>query len=85
MAKSKNAGFDEVFASLKAILKKLGPDGENMIDNKTLDHWNEDTTFTMADWAQEVQARDTLRGYWDWVQSKKEEQQNDEDAEVQNG
>ena len=25
MAKSKNAGFDEVFASLKAILKKLEP------------------------------------------------------------
>lgn len=38
----------------------------------SFDPWEEHTTYTRADWKAEVAANDTLRGYWDWVNSQAE-------------
>ncbi len=43
--------------------------------------WKEDPLYPMSDWQLEVANKDTLRGYWEWVESKKEAE-GDEDAEV---
>ncbi len=38
-------------------------------------YWHdENKTFPVCYWQYEVASGDTLRGYWEWVKSKKEKQ-----------
>lgn len=41
--------------------------------NEDNDLWTEHAVWGMEDWRAEVAAKDTLRGYWDWVNHKLEE------------
>ena len=43
--------------------------------------WKEDPFYPMSDWQYEVVNGDTLRGYWEWVECRKQEER-DQDAKV---
>lgn len=54
--------------------------GLNWEDNYTLDNirihnedpWKEDPDYPRADWHHEIRENNTLRGYWDWVEHRRE-------------
>ena len=51
----------------KELEAKYSPDGDG-----------EHPRFRRPDWRSEVEARDTLRGYWDWVEAEIEVAHNEE-------
>jgi hypothetical protein len=43
-----------------------------------IDEWSEDPEYPRFDWRLEVLDGGTQRGYWDWVDAKKEEKKHEE-------
>lgn len=42
-------------------------------DDEQEDYWGEDDQYPLSDWMYEVQNGDTRAGYWQWVESQKEQ------------
>lgn len=74
--------FDDERTHFRVVVEPCSPDDFTTASDKrrpyiVRDPWGEDPEYPQADWGREASENNTRLGYWDWVASQREMDEND--------